>query len=279
MSSNRSGLLMTLPARPENVAVVRHAVAGLAEQLGMAEPVIGDLKTVVTEACMNVVVHAYHGDEPGPLQVEAVPEDGGLTVAVRDFGGGIRPNPGDERESLKIGLTLIAALSSNFSISGGHGGGTEVTMHLSLDAASDDGAETATPGEPRESVGEEAELRIEGPELVAPVLERVIGALAARHPMGVDRLNDLLLLTDAVSDRASSAFEDGRFQFAVGDDGGGIDLRVGPMPAGAGEKLRKGLELPEVGGSLETLADDVRVEAAEAGEYLVMRFATATAAS
>ena len=59
MSDDQSGLLITLPGRPENVAVVRHAVAGLAEQIGMDEPGIADLKTVVTEACMNVVVHAY----------------------------------------------------------------------------------------------------------------------------------------------------------------------------------------------------------------------------
>ena len=57
---------MLLPAKAENVAVVRHALAGLAEEIGMDEPGIADLKTVVTEACMNVVVHAYEG-EPGPL--------------------------------------------------------------------------------------------------------------------------------------------------------------------------------------------------------------------
>ena len=38
----------------------------------MDEPGLADLKTVVTEACMNVVVHAYQG-QPGPLTVEAIP--------------------------------------------------------------------------------------------------------------------------------------------------------------------------------------------------------------
>ena len=154
MSDERSGLLITLPARPENVAVVRHAVAGLAERLGMGEPGLGDLKTVVTEACMNVVVHAYDGEEPGPLQVEATPDGDGLTVSVRDFGGGIRPDAGadgDERQSLKIGLTLIAALSSSFAIAGGIGRGTEVKMHLALDSAGGDGAPAAPPGGDRDS--------------------------------------------------------------------------------------------------------------------------------
>ncbi len=266
---DRLGLLITIPAKPENVAVIRHALAGLAERLGMQEPGIGDLKTVVTEACMNVVVHAYDG-EPGPLQVEARAEDGGLTVAVRDFGRGIRPNADDERQSLRIGLTLIAALSSSFSIAGGLGKGTEVTMHLLLDPAAADGKVSDASEVP--AAPEEAELQIDGRAIVAPVLERVIGALAARHPISIDRLNDLFLLADAVSDGAPQVVEGGPYRFAVGDGDGGIDLRVGPLPAGASERLRSGLSLPEVGGSLETLADAVAVEEGEAGEYLVVRF-------
>ena len=64
----------SLPARAENVALVRHAIAGFAEALEMEGAEIADLKTVVTEACMNVVVHAYEGDGAGPLEVEAWPD-------------------------------------------------------------------------------------------------------------------------------------------------------------------------------------------------------------
>lgn len=271
MSNERSGLLITLPARPENVAVVRHALAGLAAEVGMDEPAIGDLKTVVTEACMNVVVHAYDGDGPGPLEVEATPEQGGLTVSVRDFGRGIRPHPGDERQSLRIGLTLIAALSSSFSISGGLGRGTEVTMHVPLSSRNGDG-DSAGVDLGTDLPAEAAALRIDDRELVAPVLERVVGVLAARHPIGVDRLNDAMLLTDAVSDGAPEAFDDGRVRVTVADGDGGLDLRVGPLVPGGGEQLRKGLAVPDVGGSLENLADEVRVEVADSGEYLVVRF-------
>ena len=42
------GFRCPFPRRAENVAVVRHALAGLAERLGMDEPGIADLKTVVT---------------------------------------------------------------------------------------------------------------------------------------------------------------------------------------------------------------------------------------
>lgn len=274
MNGEVPGLQIRLPARPANVAVVRHAVAGLAEQLGMDEPSIGDLKTVVTEASMNVVVHAY-GNGDGPLEVEAFPEDSGLTVCVRDFGDGIRPRPDVERPSLRIGLTLIAALSSSFEIAGGLGRGTEVRMHLVLKPGTDDGP---PPGvAPPVPVADAAELTIGRPDLAAPVLERVVGALASRHSITVDRLNDAVLLTDAVSARAPDAFGKGGMRFAVIDGDGGIDLRIGPMPEGASRDLLDGLALPQVGGTLEALADEMRIEQDDQGEYVVVRFAAIAA--
>jgi anti-sigma regulatory factor (Ser/Thr protein kinase) len=276
MSDTHTGLLITLPAKPENVAVVRHAVAGLAERMGMEEPGVGDLKTVVTEASMNVVVHAYGDDEePGPLQVEAFEEEGGLTVTVRDFGEGIRPRPEVDRPSLRIGLTLIAALSSSFEISGGLGRGTEITMRLPL--SSGDGA--GWPEDARSEVVavDGAELTISAPEMVAPVLGRVVGALAARRQITVDRISDAALLTDAIAERAPLAFGDDQVSLSVSDEADGIDLRIGPLAAGASKALLDGLAIPEVGGTLESLADELRIEEAEGDEYLFVRFAALAA--
>jgi len=221
---------------------------------------------------MNVVVHAY-GEGSGPLQIQATPEERGLTVVVRDFGGGIRPRPDVERPSLRIGLTLIAALSSSFEISGGLNRGTEIRMHVPY-AAED---RSAADAQPKFEISDAAKLTIGDPELIAPVLGRVIGALAARHRITVDRLSDATLLTDALSERAPDAFEDGHFSFSVSDREDGIDLRVGPVATGASEALRKGLAIPEVGGSLETLADEIRVEQGEGGEFLLIHFAAVAA--
>jgi serine/threonine-protein kinase RsbW len=271
MSNAHTGLLITLPAKPENVAVVRHAVAGLAERMGMLEPGVGDLKTVVTEACMNVVVHAYD-EESGPLQVKVFEEDACLTVVVRDFGDGIRPRPEIERPSLRIGLTLIAALSSSFAISGGLGKGTEITMRLPLVSGDGNGLPPVD-ARPEAVPVEAAELTIGAPEMVAPVLGRVVGALAARRQIAVDRISDAALLTDAIAERAPLAFGDDHVSLSVSDEAEGIDLRIGPLPEGAGRKLLDGLALPEVGGTLESLADELRIEETEGGEYLIVRFA------
>jgi len=253
------------------VAVVRHALAGLADRIGMDEAGIADLKTVVTEACMNVVVHAYPAGEPGLLEVMAIPEAEGLTVVVRDFGMGIRPRPDVDRPSLRIGLTLIAALSSSFEIKGGANRGTEIRMNLSLRASGDDVA--GEPASAPASIAEETELRVGHPDLVAPVLSRALGAFAARRAITVDRLSDAMLLSDAISARAPQGFEDGHVSLSLADGEAGVELRVGPMKGGAAEQLRASLDLPELGGSMETLADELRVEQGADGEFLVVGIA------
>ena len=57
-----SDVRLTLPARPENVAVVRHVLGAFAEALQLPEPTIEDMRLAVTEACTNVVRHAYSTD-------------------------------------------------------------------------------------------------------------------------------------------------------------------------------------------------------------------------
>jgi anti-sigma regulatory factor (Ser/Thr protein kinase) len=259
---------MSLPARAENVAVVRHALAGLAERLGMDDASLADLKTVVTEACMNVVVHAYSGSEPGPLEVEAESDLEGLTVVIRDHGGGIRPRPDVERPSLRIGLTLIAALSSSFEIKGGAAKGTEIRMHVPLLAREEVG--TTVGSTFTVTADDETRIRVGPPEIVGPVLSRALSALAARQDISVDRLSDTMLLSDAISARAPQGFTDGHVSLSIAEQPEGIELKVGPMTHGGAERLRESFELPEVGGSLEKLTDEVRVEDGDEGEYLVV---------
>lgn len=267
MSDNFPGLKITLPAEAENVTLVRHALAGLAESLGMGEDAIADLKTVVTEACMNVVVHAYP-DGNGPLEVEAGPDDHVLTVVVSDSGGGIRPRADVERSSLRLGLSLIAALSSSFEISGGLDRGTRITMRLPLGA--DGAAAPARP--PVVEATEETEINVASPGLLAPILSRVIAALAARQDLTIDRLSDAVLLGEAIAADAPVGFSDREIRVSLADADGAVELRLGPMERGSAERLRERLELPEVGGTLEALADEIAAEETGDGDYLNVRF-------
>jgi anti-sigma regulatory factor (Ser/Thr protein kinase) len=271
ISEKPKGLYMRLPARAENVAVVRHALAGLAEQLGMDETGVADLKTVVTEACMNVVVHAYAG-ESGPLVVEAEPDSEGLTVTVSDSGSGISPQAESERASLKLGLSLIAALSSNFSISGGLDRGTEVMMRLPFLERGDGDSDGVAEKPPLPEVAG-TEIAIGRAELLEPVLARMVGALAARRDLSIDRLSDAVLITDAIAGAAPGRFADGCVRLGLGESDTGLELRLGPMEKGAAGEIRRELDVPEVGGSLEALADELVVQESEDGDYLIVRFA------
>lgn len=99
----------------------------------MSATAIADLKTVVSEACANVVNYAYDDDIEGPLEVELVPDGECLNVFVRDQGGGIRPRSQVGMPSMKLGLTLIGALSRRFDLSSEAGRGTELKIVMPLD--------------------------------------------------------------------------------------------------------------------------------------------------
>ncbi|HEU4599498.1 MAG TPA: ATP-binding protein [Solirubrobacterales bacterium] len=129
MSTDES-LRLKLDATPESVGVARAAVSKLAQSLGMGEPGLGDVRTVVSEACTNVVRHAYP-DGPGHFELEASRAGNSLSIVIRDFGVGMRPRVRTVGSTLRLGLGLIATLTSRFEIAGGSDG-TEIRAELPL---------------------------------------------------------------------------------------------------------------------------------------------------
>ena len=125
-------VVLNMPARAEGVGVVRQALAGMADALAFDHAVLSDMKMAVTEACTNVVVHAYDEDA-GQLEVQMLAGEEDLTIVVRDFGTGIQPKPArTEPPALGLGLPLIAALTDAFELRGSAGQGTEVRMTFSF---------------------------------------------------------------------------------------------------------------------------------------------------
>jgi anti-sigma regulatory factor (Ser/Thr protein kinase) len=119
---------LTLPARAENVALVRHVCSALAEALAMPERVTEDMRLAVTEACTNVVRHAY-GEEDGPIDVQIESDGDRLTVVVCDKGRGISPSADSEGPGL--GLPLIAALTDGLEIEHAPDQGSRLAMSFS----------------------------------------------------------------------------------------------------------------------------------------------------
>ena len=117
---------LALPARAENIAIVRHALGGLADAYAMSERKLADVRLAVTEACANVVVHAYPDGEEGQMVVLASIDEDRLTVWVRDWGRGIKPRP--DSPGLGLGLSLIAALAERVQLDRGDEEHTEIRM-------------------------------------------------------------------------------------------------------------------------------------------------------
>ncbi len=134
-----SDLLLLLPAAPENVVVARQAITGLCEGLGFPSRATDDVRLAVTEACTNVVVHAYAPEATAAqLEVEAQVVGEDLNVTVRDQGRGMGVFTG--AAGLGLGLPLIAALTRAVEMRAGPGGvGTEIAMTFSKDDADRDG--------------------------------------------------------------------------------------------------------------------------------------------
>jgi anti-sigma regulatory factor (Ser/Thr protein kinase) len=113
--------------------VVRHALGALGETLDVDSQTLSDIKLAITEACTNVVVHAYDGQE-GPMAVAASLDPGNmLTVVVRDEGRGIAPRA--DTPGLGLGLPLIATLTESLELSRNQDEQTEVRMTFRLEAS------------------------------------------------------------------------------------------------------------------------------------------------
>jgi anti-sigma regulatory factor (Ser/Thr protein kinase) len=121
-----SDVRLTLPARAENVAVIRHVLGAFAEALRLPDPVVEDVRLAVTEACTNVVRHAYRDRDEGPIDVVIKPESDGLQVVVSDEGCGLGPSA--DTSGPGLGLPLIAALAHTVDITHGPERGSRLAM-------------------------------------------------------------------------------------------------------------------------------------------------------
>jgi serine/threonine-protein kinase RsbW/stage II sporulation protein AB (anti-sigma F factor) len=121
----------TVPARAEELAPLRHAVAEYARTVGVVDPF--GVALALSETVSNAILHAYV-DEPdtGDVEVHAEPTDEGesLRVTVVDHGRGMRPR--DDSPGIGAGLPLVSRVAQRFDISEPPGGGTKVCMVFAL---------------------------------------------------------------------------------------------------------------------------------------------------
>lgn len=120
-------------------------------------------------------------------------------------------------------------------------------------------------------VANEARLEVRSGPLLSAVLSRVVGMLAARAQCPIDRLDDAMLLTDAVAAHAPANSRNRHVQIAVRADDQQIELRVAALGPGGARALVSEAVLPGVGNVFERLADEIATEPNDGGEDLVLR--------
>ena len=123
------------------------------------------------------------------------------------------------------------------------------------------------------AIGNEAVVRIRSGPLVSAVLGRVVGMLAARAQCPIDRLDDAILLTDAVAAHAPVHARNSHVHVVVAADDERLELRVGELRREGARRLLADGDLPGVGNVFDRVADDVQAGSGPDGETgeLVLR--------
>lgn len=270
--SGAPNVSLTLSNQPENVLLVREALSGMAETVGVDGVELNDIRTAVTEACNNVVLHAYEGGE-GLLQVELYVAPAAVEVVVRDHGTGIRPHiRGEEEDALGIGLSIIQALAPRVEFKDVEGGGTEVRMEFStpetreLPELPPDGFEApaVAPGALSSTTG----LAVGPSELARKVVPRVMCVLAARARFTTDRISDAEIVADALVSGGFAASPQPHLRMSVSVDAREVGLRVGPLGGGIAGRLVANESDGGVGPVIEKLTDEQSIASEGAYETL-----------
>src|SRR6266540_381078 len=110
-----SSIRLTIPAKPEYIALVRLALSGLSRLRPLSEETLGDLKLAVTEACSNSVRHGYGEAGEGFVEVLYELQPDRLVIEVVDDGPGFdaKGGPVDEENLAEggLGIAIIKAVS------------------------------------------------------------------------------------------------------------------------------------------------------------------------
>ncbi len=128
---------MKIKARSENEAFARQVVSSFAIGMNPTIDELEDIKTVVSEAVTNSIVHAYNNDSDKIIDIKASLDNDSMEIIIEDYGVGIddvdkavepffTTKPEDERSGM--GFTLMKSFMDEFELVSKLGKGTKVRM-------------------------------------------------------------------------------------------------------------------------------------------------------
>lgn len=133
-SLTRDIIELRVPSRPEYVPIVRTLIADLARRMAFSASAVEDVRVAISEACANVVRHAYSDVESTATEmvVRCSTKDGKLAMEIVDTGQGVvesarkRPKRIDRQGG--FGLLLMQNLMDHVSLDSSPDRGTVVRM-------------------------------------------------------------------------------------------------------------------------------------------------------
>ena len=132
----KNEMSITFLSLTENESFARNVVASFCMQLNPTVDEIMDIKTAVSEAVTNAIVHAYP-DKPGKIQMDIVNEDNVFYISVSDSGIGIKDiekavepfyTTKPEQERTGMGFTVMESFMDSFEVENNSQGGVTVKM-------------------------------------------------------------------------------------------------------------------------------------------------------
>lgn len=152
MGNASESLSLTYQAEPGSVPRARKALRDFAIGAGADQRQVDAISLAGSEAVTNAVLHAYRGGT-GSVYVTAAIVDCELWILVADDGCGLEP--ATDRPGLGLGLGLISQVSDDLAIVPRAGGGTEIRMRFTLEAAKRGNRHAAPASEPRRKADRE----------------------------------------------------------------------------------------------------------------------------
>ncbi|MGO4107395.1 anti-sigma F factor [Paenibacillus sp. YAF4_2] len=133
----RNEMTLTFSARSENEAFARITVASFVSQLDPTLEELNDLKTAVSEAVTNAIIHGYDSDPAGKVIIEASIDGDVVSISISDNGRGIEDldlarqplyTSKPELERSGMGFTIMENFMDRFEVTSALGQGTRVAM-------------------------------------------------------------------------------------------------------------------------------------------------------
>lgn len=121
----------------ENETMIRCMVGLFITKVNPTLDEITEIKTIISEAVANAVIHGYNNSQEGEIDIELILKNKSLEMTVKDFGCGIEDIPmalqplyttKPELERSGMGMTIMESLSDHFEIDSKINEGTTIKM-------------------------------------------------------------------------------------------------------------------------------------------------------